>query len=219
MKRSRGFRLVVHLILVGVCCFLSYHWAHFWYRGSLRPDNPPEAFEEIELAGMWKVDYRRYSWGLCGDNTVMREARSLVEWLVLREDKTFHQVLQDREGKIPDQWAQGTWWVERFSDGVTRLRLEGGRFFAGSVCYSYPKLNIDGGSYSSDQTGHELSFDRGKTVIIVGWDKFTRELYLEYPFVCSDPDAPIIVEFERVLESESVPIPTSSRQVIDADTM
>ena len=139
------------------------------------------------------------------------EARSLVEWLVLREDRTFYQVLQDRAGKIPDQQARGTWWVERFPDGATRLHLEGGRFFAGEVCYSYPTLTPNAGPdyYSSDQTGHELHFDASKAVIIVGWNRRAKDLYLEYPMVGNDLDAPVIVKFQRVSESEadSVPIP------------
>ncbi|MBC7228456.1 MAG: hypothetical protein H5T61_14695 [Thermoflexales bacterium] len=203
----RALTSAAYLILAGLCCFLSYSWAHFWYRGSLCPDNPPEAFQEEALVGVWKADYGRYEWGLCGDNTVMRGARSLVEWLVLREDKTFYQVLQDRRGQIPDQWAQGTWWVERFPDGVTRLHLEKGIFFANEVCFHFPQPpTISGWVSSSDQTGHELFYKQGEeAILIVGWDRFAQESYLEYPWVGSDP--PIIVEFGRAPESDSVPIP------------
>lgn len=193
---------LVHLILVGICCFAGYY---FWYEGYVRPDNPPGTFREEDLVGVWKADYRHYQWNLCGEAEVMDQARFLVEWLVLREDRTFHQLLRDRRGQIPDQWAQGTWRVEQFPDGVTRLYLEGGRFFAGAVCYSFPALTGGEEFYFSDQTGHELSFDRGK-VLIVGWDKFARKLYLEYPWVSSDP--PIIVKFRRVPESEVPSIPT-----------
>lgn len=197
------FRSATCLILIGLCCFLSYHGAHFWYRGSVRLDSPPEAFQEEELLGAWKADYRRYD--LCGH----REARSLVEWLVLREDKTFYQVLQDRRGQIPEQWAQGTWWVERFPDGATHLHLEKGRFFAEEVCELFPHLSPL--SYfrgcSPVQTGHELTINlQEEAALFVGWDRFTKELYLAYPFVSEDP--PIIVEFGRVSESELVPIPT-----------
>lgn len=206
----RGIRLLKTAQAIGLSALLVSCWLspHFWYRARLRPDHPPETFQEGDLVGIWKTDYGRYEWERCGDNTVMRQARSLVEWLVLREDKTFYQVLQDRRGQISDQWAQGTWWVERFPDGVTRLHLEGGRFFAGAVCYSFPQLTVGGGSYSSDQTGHRLFFDRSEAIIIVGWDRFINKLYLEYPFVGSDPDAPIIVAFERVSEAEAGSVPT-----------
>lgn len=210
---GRGLRastLVAYLILAGLCCFLSYHIAHFWYRAPLRPDNPPETFQEMDLVGVWKADYRRYEWERCEGPTDFqtRQAHSLEEWLVLRRDKTFYQVLRDRRGEIPDQGAQGTWGVERFPDGVTRLHLEGGRFFAGDVCHTYPHLSPVGGYYSSDQTGHELDFDPGKAILVVGWDRFAKDLYLEYPLVGSDLDAPIIVEFARVPESEASSVPT-----------
>lgn len=197
----------IGLSVVLFSCCLS---PHFWYRGSLRPDSPPEMFVEEDLIGIWQADYKRYEWERCEGpaDFETRKARSLVEWLVLKEDRTFYQVLEDQRGQIPDQWAQGTWWVERFPDGVTRLHLEGGKFFAAAVCYSYPELNVGGGYYSSDQTGHKLLFDRNKAVIIVGWDKFIKDLYLEYPLVGGDPDAPIIVEFERVPESEASSVPT-----------
>ena len=197
---------VIGLSVALFSCWLS---PHFWYRASLRPDNPPETFVKEDLIGVWRADYKRYEWERCerpGEDET-RKARSLEEWLILKEDGTFYQVLRDRRGQIPEQWAQGTWWVERFPDGVTRLHLEGGRFFAGAVCYSFPQLTTGGGYYSSDQTGHKLIFNEG-AIIIVGWDKFTKELYLEYPFVGGDPDAPIIVEFERVPESEAISVPT-----------
>jgi hypothetical protein len=136
----------------------------------------------------------------------MEQARSLIEWLVLREDRTFYQVLHDRQGRIPEQHAQGIWWVERFPDGATRLHLEGGRFFAGDICYFYPKLRASGLHHSADQTGHELDFDPGKAVIIVGWDRSRKAPYLEYPFV-GDPDAPVFVRFQRVPESEAGSVP------------
>ena len=196
------------LCLLVLSCFSVYLW---YYRASLRPDNPPETFQENDLVGIWKADYRRYDWGRCGTDSTeaeqKRQARSLMEWLVLRDDKTFYQVLQDQGGQFPDQWAQGTWWVERLPDGVTRLHLEQGRFFAGDVCDFFPELSAGGGYYSADQTGHELLFGRGRAILLVGWDKFTKNLYLEYPFVGGDPDAPIIVKFERVPEAESVPVP------------
>lgn len=199
---------VIGLSVALFSCWLS---PYFWYRASLRPDNPPESFRDEDLVGVWKADYRRYEWESCGDHAVMRGAHSLVEWLVLREDRTFYQVLRDRRGQIPDQWAQGTWWVERFPDGVTRLHLEGGRFFAGAVCLFFPQLSAVGegaGGFSPDQTGHELVFGPSESMLIVGWDKFTNELYLEYPYVGSNPDAPIIVEFERVPESGAISVPT-----------
>lgn len=203
---------VIGLSVALFSCWLS---PHFWYRGSLRPDNPPEGFAKEDLIGVWRADYKRYEWERCerpGEDET-RKARSLVEWLVLKEDSTFYQVLRDRRGQIPDQWAQGTWWVERFPDGVTRLHLEKGRFFAEEVCASFPRLSPlpFAHGYVSDQTGHELSFnpqEKLEAIIIVGWDKFFKNLYLEYPYVCSDPDAPIIVEFERVPESEVNLVPT-----------
>lgn len=196
---------VIGLSMVLFSCWLS---PHFWYRASLRPDNPPESFRDEDLVGVWKADYRRYDWESCGDHAVMRGARSLVEWLVLREDRTFYQVLRDRRGQIPDQWAQGTWWVERFPDGVTWLHLEKGRFFAGEVCELFPNLapiTITWG-WGPIQAGHDLVLNlQEEVVMIVGWDKFTRELYLEYPYV--NVESPKIVEFERIPESQSITIP------------
>jgi hypothetical protein len=177
-----------------------------------QPENPPETFREEDLVGIWKAGYGDGEWRLCDERAgvdveTIEQARSLVEWLMLREDKTFYQVLQDRKGKIPDQHARGTWWVERFPDGVTRLHLEGGRFFAGEVCYSYPTLTPNAGPhYARDQTGHEL-YDAGKAVLIVGWNRRAEELYLEYPRI-GDPDAPLIIQFQRVLESEADSVPT-----------
>ncbi len=220
-------------LMTMICFCCGVFWAPL-----PRPVNPPETFREEDLVGIWKADYGDESWRACDtrliiDEEALREAwqdrdysrmeevlrqgvvkveeiveaRSLVEWLVLREDRTFYQVLQDRAGKIPDQQARGTWWVERFPDGATRLHLEGGRAFAAAVCYSYPTLDVGGGHYSSDQTGHELDFDAGKAVIIVGWNKRAQELYLEYPLV-GDPDAPVIVKFKRVPDSEADSVPT-----------
>lgn len=211
---GRGWKVLIPavcLILIGLGCFLSYHAAHFWYRGNLRVDNPPETFREEELIGIWKANYKYHEWERCDGYSVMKEARSLVEWLVLREDKTFFQVLQDRRGEIPEQRAQGQWWVERFPDGATLLHLEKGRFFAEEVCRLFPYLAplTSMRSYGTDQVEQNFIFDLQKEVVmIVGWDKFTKELYLEYPFVGGDPDSPVIVEFERVPESEADSVPT-----------
>ncbi len=203
MTAHLGKVLISFLILglVMMCCCL---WTPF----PPRVANPPETFNEEELVGVWKADYSHYR---CVESEVTKQVSSLAEWLVLRGDKTFYQVLQDRRGKIPDQRAQGTWWVERFPDGAMRLHLEGGRFFAAAVCDSFPFPPLTGGigyySYSSDQTGHELSFfGEHKAVLIVGWDTFRRRLYLEYPYI-GDPDAPVIVEFQRVPESEATTVP------------
>ena len=128
-----------------------------------------------------------------------------------RHKRDCDQVLQDRRGQSPDQWAQGTWWVERFPDGVAWLHLEKGRFFAGEVCKLFPHLApiISTWGWGSVQAGHDLVVNlQEEVVMIVGWDKFINELYLEYPYVCSDPDAPIIVEFERVPEPEADSAPT-----------
>ncbi len=206
---TRQVVLLLTLGLVTMCCFC------FAPKPLPRPRPPLETFREDDLVGVWKADYGDYLWDTCSgrffyeiDRAAINQARSLMEWLVLREDRTFYQVLQDRKGEIPDQQAQGTWWVERFPDKATRLHLEGGRFFAGDICDFYPELRAGGGYYSGDQTGHALVFDAGKAVIIVGWDRFGKALYLEYPFV-GDPDAPVIVRFKRVPESEadSVPAP------------
>ena len=174
-----------------------------FYAGPLpRPGNPPEGFQERDVVGVWRADYGAYDWRLCGLREKMREARQLEEWLVLKEDKTFHQILRDRRGERPDQEVKGTWHTERLPDGVTRLHLEGGIFFANEVCYHFPNPPTLSGwvSYSADQTGHELLFKQDEeAIMIVGWDK--SKLYLEYPFV-GNPDAPIIVRFERVLELE-----------------
>lgn len=200
----------IGLSMAMLSCWLSLH---FWYRGSLRLDSPPETFVKEDLIGIWQADYKRYEWERCegSDDFRTREARSLVEWLVLQEDGTFYQVLRDRRGQIPDQWAQGTWWVERFPDGVTWLHLNRGRFFAEEVCELFPDLSplIFVIGYSPVQTGHELTINLNEeAVLIVGWDKFIKELYLEYPIVGGDPDTPIIVEFERVPESEAGSVPT-----------
>jgi len=177
MSRNRSlqaFVLAACLMLVGLCCFVSYHKAHFWYRGSLHMDSPSEAFHEEELVGAWQADYRRYEWDLCGDYTVMGEAHSLVEWLVLREDRTFYQVLRDRRGRIPEQGAQGSWWVERFPDGATHLHLKGGRFFAEEVCNLFP--NLSPLSYvrgcSPVQTGHELTINSRFAHFLTGFEKW-----------------------------------------------
>lgn len=205
MKRIWSLIWVIGLIAVLLSCCWSFH---FWYRNQLTPDNPPESFREMDLVGVWKADYRRYEWEVCGDNAVMRQARSLMEWLVLREDKTFYQVLQDRRGQIPDQCAQGTWWVERFPDGVTWLHLEKGRFFAGEVCKFFPNLApiTSTWGWGSIQAGHDLVLNlQEEVVMIVGWDKFTRELYLEYPYV--NVESPTIVEFEQIPDSKAITIP------------
>lgn len=199
---------LILLGMLGICCFIGYY---FWYRSSLHPDSPPETFREGDLVGIWQADYRHYEWERCEGPTDFqtREARFLIERLVLREDRTFYQVLQDRRGEIPDQHAQGTWWVERFSDGVTRLHLEKGRFFAEEVCEFFPRLSpltVMRG-YSPLQDGHPVIFNpQEEVVIVVGWDKYIKELYLEYPLV-GNPDAPIIVEFKRVPGSEMDSMP------------
>lgn len=209
MSRRKKQIALVTVSVLGVLVMLSsgcVMWAPL-----PRPANPPEEFREENLVGVWKADYERYDWRLCYSSSgeeVVKGARSLEEWLVLREDRSFYQVLHDRQGLIPDQQVQGSWWVERFPDGVTRLHLVGGKFFAGAVCYSFPELDIGGGYYSSDQTGHKLVFEPNKAVIIVGWDEFTNTVYLEYPLVGGDPDAPIIVKFARVSESEIDSVPT-----------
>ena len=180
------------------------------YAGPLpRPANPPEGFRGKDVIGVWRADYGAYDWRVCGPIERMRGARRLEEWLVLKEDGTFYQVLRDRQGGKLDQKVEGTWHIERLPDGVTRLHLENGRFFAGEVCRFYPKLMRIGGYYSSDQTGHELIFNQGKVVLIIGWGRFSNNPYLEYPFV-GNPDAPIIVRFERVSEMDLNVIPTPS---------
>lgn len=182
------------------------------YAGPLpRPANPPERFRGKDVIGVWRADYGAYDWRLCGPMERMRGARRLEEWLVLKEDGTFYQVLRDRQGEKPDQKVEGTWHIERLPDGVTRLHLEKGIFFANEVCYHFPNPPTLSGwvSYSADQTGHQLLFRQDKeAIIIVGWNKSDNKLYLEYPFV-GNPDAPIIVRFERVSDLELNVIPTS----------
>ena len=80
-------------------------------------EGPPSDFEESDLVGTWEVHYME--WG--------------TDTLVLRADRTFKQVYQDRTDDYSFETPWNEWWLETMRDGAVRLHLEGARYYPDDI--------------------------------------------------------------------------------------
>lgn len=90
-----------------------------------------ERLEELllggTLTGVWYVNYKDE--GLCD----VEKASRLSEVLILGRGNYWQLFWDGVEGKVVEE-RRGLWWSDSLPNGVVRVHLEGGRFYAQENC-------------------------------------------------------------------------------------
>jgi hypothetical protein len=128
--------ILTSLIPIFLCLFCLYYVNTVDPKSVLK--NPPKEWQDSSLVGSWQTSYGR-----------------ATDEIFIQADGTFKQIYKDGKTGYYFETPWNHWWVERLPNEITRIHLEGGRYFLGGVKFA----ELDGMSQSLNNPGSYSFYD------------------------------------------------------------
>jgi len=179
-------------LVAGIAVSLLLSWCAFCSFRSV-PSSSHSPITSADLEGIWLADYAAYD---SGSLSLTRAPTQGVEMLVLSADGTFEQSFNDV------RIASGTWHLV-CNEGEYILHLRGGTTLLFGIQFAHEYAQGKARFHALDWHGKLIELD-GEIILRAyrSWYPQAGEIRLQH-IPAGDPDAPVIVEFQRGASLES----------------